>query len=88
MSQHETDGTSRLALSERDLDTMGLLSRKTRWRLRRLGKFPEPREVGGRKLYDAQEVLDWWRDSDAWARSHREPSLTTRPYAGGEGGES
>lgn len=59
-----------LAWSERDLDRLGLLSRKTRWRLRRDGRFPEPREVGGRKLYDADEIRAWWANPNAWAERH------------------
>ena len=50
-----------LVYTERQLDELGILSRMTRWRLRREGKFPQTRAVGGRRLYDAQEIHDWWR---------------------------
>ena len=59
-----------LAWSERDLDRLGFASRKTRWRWRRDGRFPEPREVGGRKLYDATEIRAWWANPNAWAERH------------------
>lgn len=61
-----------LAYSDRDLDALGIASRKTRWRLRRAGKFPEPVEAGGRKLYRAADVHEWLRDPKAWAEKQRE----------------
>lgn len=67
MTQTATASTDRLVFSERDLDAHGVLSRKTRWRLRREGKFPEPREIGGRKLYVGAEIRAWLEDPEAWA---------------------
>jgi hypothetical protein len=58
-----------LAYSDRDLDALGVLSRKTRWRLRRMGKFPQPREVGGRRLYVGAEIRAWLDDPEGWANS-------------------
>lgn len=55
-----------LAYSERDLDSNNILSRKTRWRLRREGAFPEPREIGGRKLYVGAEIRAWLEDPKGW----------------------
>ena len=57
----------RLAYSENDLDAAGILSRKTRWRMRRRGAFPEPIQAGGRILYRASDVHDWLRDPETWA---------------------
>jgi len=51
--------TDRLAYSEKDLDAAGVLSRKTRYRMRRAGTFPEPVAAGGRKLYRAADVHQW-----------------------------
>lgn len=50
-----------LVYTERQLDELGILSRMTRYRLRRAGKFPQTRKVGGRSLYDAVEIHEWWR---------------------------
>ncbi len=61
----------RLAYSERDLDAAGILSRKTRWRLRRDGRFPEPRRIGSRQLYLATEILEWLEDPEGWAERHQ-----------------
>ncbi len=71
MTQQDTTGTARLAYSERDLDALGVLSRKTRWRMRRAGTFPEPAVAGGRKLYRATEILAWLDDPAGWAETHR-----------------
>jgi predicted DNA-binding transcriptional regulator AlpA len=60
----------RLAYSDADLDRLGLLSRKTRWRMRRAGTFPQPVAAGGRKLYRAADVHAWLADPAAWAREH------------------
>ncbi len=78
MSQTDRAGNDQLAYSERDLDANGILSRKTRWRLRREGRFPEPREIGGRKLYVGEEVRRWLRDPRGWAanRSDSGPTLS------------
>jgi len=59
-----------LAFGERDLDANNILSRKTRWRLRREGKFPLPRSVGGRQIYVAAEIREWLNDPAAWAAEH------------------
>ena len=56
-----------LAYGERDLDAHNILSRKTRWRLRKEGRFPEPRQVGARKLYVGEEIRDWLNDPEGWA---------------------
>lgn len=58
-----------LAYSERDLDAHGVLSRKTRWRLRRAGKFPQPREVGSRNLYVGDEIREWLKDPASWQKA-------------------
>lgn len=59
--------TKRLCYSETDLDHAGVLSRKTRWRLRREGKFPAPRQIGGRQLYVAEEIHEFLADPAGWA---------------------
>ncbi len=64
MPQPET--AQPLAYSERDLDAHNILSRKTRWRLRREGRFPRPREIGGRRLYLGAEIRAWLRDPEGW----------------------
>ena len=69
MTQHGTAGTARLAYSERDLDALGVLSRKTRWRMRREGTFPEPVVAGGRRLYLVSDIHSWLQDPGAWAES-------------------
>ena len=66
------DTVQPLAYAERDLDRHNILSRKTRWRLRREGKFPEPREVGGRKLYVGEEIRAWLDDPERWFSEHQE----------------
>ena len=58
--------TDRLAFSERDLDAAGILSRKTRYRMRRAGTFPKPVSAGGRKLYRAVDILRWLENPSAW----------------------
>lgn len=65
-----------LVYSERDLDTHGVLSRKTRWRLRREGRFPEPREIGGRKLYVGAEIRAWIEDPEGWASHQSKEGVT------------
>ena len=60
-----------LAYGERELDANNILSRKTRWRLRREGRFPEPREIGGRKLYVGDEIRTWLNDPEGWASARR-----------------
>lgn len=57
----------RLAFSDRDLDAAGILSRKTRYNLRKKGRFPRPRQVGSRKLYLATEIQDWLQDPEGWS---------------------
>lgn len=63
-----------LVYFERDLDKLGLLSRKTRWRLRRDGRFPKARTVGSRHFYVAAEIHQWIQDPDGWAaeRHHQQ----------------
>lgn len=68
----QLDTAQPLAYSERDLDAHGVLSRKTRWRLRREGTFPQPREIGGRKLYVGSEIRAWLEDPEGWASRHSE----------------
>lgn len=63
----------RLAYSEADLDRAGILSRKTRWRMRREGTFPEPVRAGRRRLYRAPDIHAWLRDPEAWAARQRRP---------------
>ena len=60
----------RLAYSEADLDRLGVLSRKTRWRRRRDGLFPEPVVSGARKLYRASDIHSWLADPEGWASEH------------------
>ena len=71
MPLRETAGPEPLAYGERDLDANNILSRKTRWRLRREGRFPEPREIGGRKLYVGDEIRAWLNDPKGWATARR-----------------
>ena len=66
MRRSETAPGERLAFSERDLDQNGILSRTTRWRLRRQGRFPEPRSIGGRRLYLGAEIRRLLVDPEAW----------------------
>ena len=62
----------RLAYSDRDLDDLGILSRKTRWRWRRDGTFPEPSRCGGRNLYRASDVRLWLKlGPEEWAKRQR-----------------
>jgi predicted DNA-binding transcriptional regulator AlpA len=68
----------RLAYSETDLDELGVLSRATRWRMRRRGEFPEPVTAGGRKLYRAADVHAWLRDPEVWASARRAVSAGGR----------
>lgn len=68
MLRLKTASPERLAYSDRDLDAAGILSRKTRWRMRRDGLFPEPVSAGGRKLYKAAEIHNWLEDPEAWAK--------------------
>ena len=70
MLREPTSTTPRLAYSERDLDAGGVLSRKTRYRMRRAGKFPEPVCAGGRKLYRAEDIREWLDDPAGWAERH------------------
>jgi predicted DNA-binding transcriptional regulator AlpA len=72
MPQTAPDSNDRLVFSDRDLDAHGVLSRKTRWRLRREGRFPLPREIGGRKLYVGAEIRAWLEDPEGWASRHAE----------------
>ena len=69
--RYDDEQAGRLAYSERDLDAIGILSRKTRYRMRRAGTFPQPVEVGSRKLYRARDVLEWFDDPVAWAEARR-----------------
>lgn len=66
--QQQTDNPldRRLAFSEKDLDDAGILSRKTRYRLRRARRFPEPVVAGSRRLYRREDILEWLRDPEAW----------------------
>ena len=49
--------------SERDLDAKGILTRVTRWRLRKRGLFPEPINLSeGRKAYPAEAIEKWVAD--------------------------
>jgi hypothetical protein len=68
----QQDTAQPLAYSERDLDSNNILSRKTRSRLRREGRFPLPREIGGRKLYVGAEIRAWLEDPEGWASRHAE----------------
>lgn len=52
-----------LVYSERDLDKAGVLSRKTRYLLRKRGEFPQPRKVGNRSLYDGTEIRAWLKNN-------------------------
>lgn len=60
----------RLAYSESDLDDLGILSRKTRYRLRRDGRFPQPVSAGQKNLYHAKQVHEWLEDPDRWAEEN------------------
>lgn len=82
MARQETQDRDRLSYSERDLDEHGILSRTTRWRLRREGRFPEPQRIGGRLLYIGQEIREWLLDPGRW-RGHRSRASTPRTGAGG-----
>ena len=59
----------KLLFSESDLDALGVLSRKTRWRLRREERFPEPISASpGRKLYRRRDVERWLANPEGWGR--------------------
>ena len=57
----------RLAYSDTDLDELGVLSRSSRYRLRRQEKFPKPIAAGGRNLYRATDIHAWLKDPVVWA---------------------
>jgi predicted DNA-binding transcriptional regulator AlpA len=67
----QAPASARLAYSERDLDALGILSRKTRWRMRRAGTFPQPAVAGGRKLYRATDILQWLDNPGLWAEANQ-----------------
>ena len=75
MEMTTAEPADRLAYSENDLDQRGVLSRKTRWRLRRIGAFPEPVRAGGRTLYRATDVHEWLADPEGWAERHGDPGV-------------
>lgn len=62
-----------LTYSERQLDDAGLLSRKTRWRLRRQNppQFPQTIACGGRKLYRAKDISEYIADPAAWVAANQ-----------------
>lgn len=68
----------RLAYSDKDLDAAGILSRKTRYRGRRAGTFPEPVAAGGRKLYRAVDIHLWLEDPVAWALANKRRAANAR----------
>ena len=70
MQRQVIDRPQQLAYSERDLTANGILSRKTRWRMRRAGTFPQPVTAGGRKLYRAVDIIEWLENPQAWADAH------------------
>lgn len=46
--------------SEKQLDELTSLSRATRWRMRRLGTFPDPVHISaGRVGYPVKAIDDW-----------------------------
>ncbi len=46
--------------SEKDLDHITTLSRVTRWRLRRAGKFPKPIHISNGRIGYVAEDIDHW----------------------------
>lgn len=50
-----------LAITYADVTRLVGLSRRTLLRMIAVGKFPSPRRVGGRVLFDYQAVVAWWR---------------------------
>lgn len=60
-------------LSEADCRRLTTLSRPTRFRMRRMGLFPEPVAISpGRKAYRASEI-------DAWARGEWKATNSSNP---------
>jgi len=59
-------------LNEADCRRLTTLSRPTRFRMRRMGLFPEPVAISpGRKAYRASEI-------DAWARGEWKATNSTK----------
>ncbi len=55
----------KILVSETDLDKLGIMSRKTRYRLRRRGEFPAPLRVSPRRLlYKWVEVERWIKNRE------------------------
>jgi prophage regulatory protein len=47
------------------------LSRSTRWRQEKVGRFPRRFQISARKVgYHRTEVEDWLRDPAAWRHRH------------------
>lgn len=47
-------------LSEEELDKRGILTRTTRWRMRRAGLFPHPVKIGARRIAYRFEDIEVW----------------------------
>ena len=57
-----------LVFTEGDLDELHLYTRKTRWRKRRKGTFPNPIETEeGPNLYRSEDIHAWMANPKAWA---------------------
>lgn len=46
--------------SEHDLDALGILSRATRWRMRQVGKFPQPVKLSQLRVGYPAAIIDQW----------------------------
>ena len=62
----------------------GILSRLTRWHLRRVGKFPEPiKATAERSLHWATDINAWMDDPREWGAETRAGDFVSRPRRGG-----
>ena len=58
-------------LTEADLNELGFYTRKTRYRKRCNGTFPQPINTDeGPNLYKTEDIFEWRRDPKAWAQEH------------------
>lgn len=62
--------TDRIFYSNADLDKLGIFSRRTRYRLRKKGEFPQPVQVGGRQIWRREDIDEWKKDPNGWAARH------------------
>ena len=60
-----------IVYTEHDLDELHIYTRKTRYRKRRVGKFPSPIPTEeGQNLYRVSDIERWIESPAAWAAEH------------------